>query len=454
MRVCYYELLSIERQATPDDIKKAYRRQALVWHPDKNGDRVEEATERFALIQEAYEVLSDPHERAWYDGHRDAILRGDDHAGQKDSSAGLGSEDLMRYFSVSEFKGFNDSDKGFFTVYRQLFQKLATEEEEAYQSRTVDDDEDERADFVPLPSFGQSDTPFADKDGYLGYGAYARDFYAAWCNFSTVKSFRWLDKWRLSDAPNRYVRRAMEKENKKAREVGKRDYNDTIRRLATFIKKRDPRMQAYQEDERKRKEEALQLQKEKIQREKKQLQQQAYQEQEWTKVDDSRLLNEYLSDSSDDEGEQDEETEFYCVVCDKFYKTEQQLVSHEASRKHARLEWKMKKQMLAEEKGFFSSPSSNRSPTIHSPDGSDLDSLETPTPIGGKKKKNKKKKMTPHWGYDDPGDLVQPEDDTPTENEPSADQDIHSLMATLDLEQNSRRRKRHQGKRAKEIDCV
>lgn len=84
MRICYYDLLDIERQATSLDIKKAYRKQALIWHPgrlmvspqhvacidtfmaDKNGDRIQEATDRFSLIQEAYEVLSDPQERAWY----------------------------------------------------------------------------------------------------------------------------------------------------------------------------------------------------------------------------------------------------------------------------------------------------------------------------------------------------------------------------------------------------
>ncbi|KAI8060787.1 hypothetical protein BC940DRAFT_350378 [Gongronella butleri] len=462
MRVCYYDLLTIERQATPDEIKKAYRRQALVWHPDKNADRVDEATERFALIQEAYEVLSDPHERAWYDGHRDAILRGDDHVGgggsgaQRDSSAGLGVDDLMRYFSVSEFKGFNDTDKGFYTVYRQLFHKLAAEEEDAHQSRPPDDDLDDQdeAEFVPLPSFGSSTTPFADKDGYLGYGAYARDFYTAWCNFTTYKSFRWMDKWRLSDAPNRFARRAMEKENKKAREVGKREYNDTIRRLATFIKKRDPRVKAYLEEERKRKEEAAQAQKAKVQRERQQVQQQAYQEQDWAKVDDSRLLDEYLSDSDVDDDQVDE-SDFYCVVCDKFYRTEQQLSSHEASRKHARLAWKMKRQMLAEEKDLFSAPTSAQgTDTANTPDQLSEnemdDDLAPPMPVASKKKKKQKKKMTPHWGYDEPIDIPIQSVDEPEEEKENEEQqvdevkdDVNAMMAALELEQSSRRRKRN-----------
>ncbi|CAJ0751566.1 14449_t:CDS:2 [Entrophospora sp. SA101] len=75
MRTCYYELLGVQTNATEDEIKKAYRRRALEWHPDKNHHRIEEATGQFSLLQEAYEVLSDPNERTWYDGHRDAILR-------------------------------------------------------------------------------------------------------------------------------------------------------------------------------------------------------------------------------------------------------------------------------------------------------------------------------------------------------------------------------------------
>ena len=63
--VDYYQVLGLERHASPEDIKKAYRKVALKWHPDKNLDNVAEAAEQFKLIQAAYDVLSDPQERAW-----------------------------------------------------------------------------------------------------------------------------------------------------------------------------------------------------------------------------------------------------------------------------------------------------------------------------------------------------------------------------------------------------
>lgn len=163
-----------------------------------------------------------------YDGHRDSILKGDDNKNQRDSSAGTSAEDLMRYFSISEFKGYQDTPKGFYNVFRSLFQKLADEEEEAYRNDPPEDEDDERANRV-YPSFGNANTPYADADGYLGYGAYVRDFYGTWANFTTCKSFIWMDKWRLSDAPTRIIRRGMEKENKKAREAGRKEYQDTVR---------------------------------------------------------------------------------------------------------------------------------------------------------------------------------------------------------------------------------
>ncbi|TFY61523.1 hypothetical protein EVJ58_g4460 [Rhodofomes roseus] len=71
----YYKLLGVDRSASEDDIKKAYRKMALKWHPDRNKGS-EEATKKFKQISEAFEVLSDKQKRAVYDQFGEEGLKG------------------------------------------------------------------------------------------------------------------------------------------------------------------------------------------------------------------------------------------------------------------------------------------------------------------------------------------------------------------------------------------
>src|ERR687886_2569787 len=93
----YYQVLGVARGASDDDIKKAYRKLALQYHPDRNKEP--DAAERFKEVTEAYQVLSDAEKRSLYDrfGHA-AFDRGG--AGTVDFSnfVGLSIEDLFESF--------------------------------------------------------------------------------------------------------------------------------------------------------------------------------------------------------------------------------------------------------------------------------------------------------------------------------------------------------------------
>ncbi|CAL8090552.1 unnamed protein product [Calicophoron daubneyi] len=109
----YYAVLGLQRNSSAEDVKKAYRRLALRWHPDKNPNNKEEAERRFKLIAEAYDVLSDESRRRIYDQYGKAgLVNGVPHADN-----GYGGE--FDYFSV--FTPFQFHFRDPMDIFREVF---------------------------------------------------------------------------------------------------------------------------------------------------------------------------------------------------------------------------------------------------------------------------------------------------------------------------------------------
>src|SRR2546430_16960135 len=107
----YYKTLGVPRTVTDKEIKSAYRRLARQNHPDVNKDP--KATERFKLINEAYEVLSDPKKRAKYDqlgADWERIEREREFARRDQSQPGRGAGEAAGFVDFSDF--FNTSFAG------------------------------------------------------------------------------------------------------------------------------------------------------------------------------------------------------------------------------------------------------------------------------------------------------------------------------------------------------
>jgi molecular chaperone DnaJ len=93
----YYEVLGVERNASEEDLKKAYRKLAVKYHPDKNpGDKT--AEEKFKELGEAYEALSDPQKRAAYDQYGHAAFDPRARAGAGPAWSGGGFHDPFEIF--------------------------------------------------------------------------------------------------------------------------------------------------------------------------------------------------------------------------------------------------------------------------------------------------------------------------------------------------------------------
>ncbi|XP_043076993.1 dnaJ homolog subfamily C member 21 [Puntigrus tetrazona] len=403
---CHYEVLGVKRDASDDDLKKAYRKLALKWHPDKNLDNAEEAAEEFKLIQAAYDVLSDPQERAWYDNHREALLKGGVSGEYQDDSV-----DLLQFFTVTCYSGYGDDEKGFYSVYRNVFEIIVKEEME--HSKDVGEEED------GFPSFGDSQSD---------YDTVVHLFYGYWQSFCTRKNFAWKEEYDTRQASNRWEKRAMEKENKKTRDKARKEHSELVRQLVAFVRKRDKRVQAHkklveeQNAEKAKKFEEL--------RRKQKLHQaklaEDYKEQSWAAMSElekelQQMEAQYgqeFGDASESE-EDDEEVEnrqerasvdrgdvvqadgavemddyyddLYCPACDKSFKSDKAIKNHEKSKKHREMVALLRQQLEEEDESMSHNSAEVEEEEEEEDDDDELD--DTPRQKLSKRQKKKKRQQ-------------------------------------------------------------
>ncbi|GAA5910495.1 hypothetical protein JCM8208_007623 [Rhodotorula glutinis] len=363
----HYEVLGVEAIATQDEIKKAFRKAALKEHPDKNPNDVEGATQRFARIQAAWECLSDPQERAWYDDHRDDI--NDSAAGATEADAsffdnlrrgtakpaaratpgrGLQTPHLMMFFSTSAWTGFDESPTGFYNTFATLFSLLGGEET-SWSSPHL------------YPAFGTKQSPSDD----------VRAFYSAWINFATEKDFSWKDSYKVDDDMPRWQRREIDKENSRARNAAKREYNEAVRALVFYVRRRDPRFQSLTSSSARAAAEAETRAALAAAAKQRAAEREAaaarYAAQEWQSggasagggLDAVHRMWEEESDEDGEGGEEGEDEVVWCEACGRGYRSGGAWENHARSRKHGKNVERLVKEMQLEDAalGLDSAPS-------------------------------------------------------------------------------------------------
>ncbi|XP_055690683.1 dnaJ homolog subfamily C member 21 [Lutzomyia longipalpis] len=425
---CHYEVLNLERTADEAEIKAAYRKQALRWHPDKNLDNPDGAKTQFQLVQQAYEVLSDPHERAWYDNHREQILRG------RQTDYEDNSLDVFQYFTVSCFRGYGDDPGGFYAVYGEIFEKLASEEIEFL---------DTEEEFEMIPKFGTSTSDYEEV---------VHPFYAYWQSFCTKKSYAWLSPHDINEIRDRRILKAIEKENKKVQQKARRERNEEIRNLVGFVRKRDKRVQAYRKvlEERLQQNRAKQAesQLEQLRRRNEEIAtahknapknflNSDYEEQ--LKMLEKAYLDPEELDEESGESDEEEESlaagvaevkieaeeiddsanwdEFYCVACNKTFKNQSSYRNHESSKKHKENVQRIKQEVQEEEEEEIVEPVKNCDSTVNgfTSESDEEEIMEIKTKAKANKRKKNQRILS--LGSDSEGDLdtfgklSEPEDD-------------------------------------------
>jgi DnaJ family protein A protein 5 len=240
--------------------------------------------------------------------------------------------------------------------------------------------------------------------------------------------------------------------------------------LIAFVRKRDPRYKEYQDSQKAKKDAQLAENKARALRERQELQAKAaaYKEQEWARAAEE-------SDSAS-ESDYDDDTayfgdDFYCVACNKYFKSQRQFGNHEQSKKHIKVVQELREQMLADEEDLDlqAIPLQPDEDEIEEPlaeepvpdvvevkeefeeEPLDAESLTDDIPLHPSPKKSKKKgkKKAPKWGFD--GEVIS-ESATPNIDQELEKDDLSTLAARLELEQSGRRKKGSRINTPKQLD--
>ena len=221
----------------------------------------------------------------------------------------------------------------------------------------AEDSEYIKEDEPEIPGFGKSDSSYEDV---------VAPFYSYWMYYSTKKSYYWLDPHDTRQAPNSKIAKLIEKENKKVRDKAKKERNEEVRNLVAFVRKRDKRVQEWNKKlemkakENQQKSEEHRLQKIKERRN----QMKDYKESEWLKFSNvendlkqieenlAKEFDDYSSSEYDSTEENNENNSFFCVACNKVFKTEKSFANHEKSKKHKESVQLLKETIIEEDKAL------------------------------------------------------------------------------------------------------
>lgn len=309
--------------------------------------------------------------------------------------------DVYAYFTTSCYKGFSDDSEGFYTVYRTVFEKISAEDIEYM---------DNPEDFEKIPKFGDSKMCHED----------VINFYGHWESFSTKKSYSWLFTHNISEIRDRRLLKLVDKEHKKIQQKARKDRNEEIRTLVSFVKKRDKRMAEYrkmleekaQQNRLKSQQNRLdQMQKrsDEIKQQQKNSKVTSEQEEHLKQLEES-YLNQY-SESEDDGSDVQEaeaalndcnlnqeeaniDEDLYCVACNKFFNSQSAKLNHEASKKHKQNIELLRQEMKSEEENYqqkFKAEENGSEADIRLDEDEDEAAVEAELEFKSKGKKSKKK---------------------------------------------------------------